>query len=242
MTLFKKNIRVLFIEPSHQIPVFEKARPNGTLASTYLMGALRQRGIEVDYLDATIGQTGRDLKETFYKRTELENGNYKIGMNSNELPEIFSKYDIIATSSSFTVQTRMHFEIASIAKKVEKGSSKRILVISGGVNARALREHFLSNGFDIIALGEGEETIVQIVDQFSCDKPDYSKVERIAFRKDGKTIITSALPRKGTKFLDHIPHPATNILPLNVYQKIGIPSRNRCHILRYVRIWWYLFG
>ena len=223
MTLFKKNIRVLFIESANQAPMFEKARPNGTLAPIYLIGALRQRGIEVDYLDATIGQRGRDLKETFYNTTELENGNHRYGMNPNELSEIFSKYDIIATSSSFTVQTRMHFEIASIAKKVEKEISKHILVISGGVNARALREHFLSNGFDIIALGEGEETIVQIVDQFSCGKPDYSKVERIAFRKDGKTIITSALPRKRTKFLDHIPQPAMDVLPLNVYQKIGIP-------------------
>ena len=81
------------------------------------------------------------------------------------------------------------------------------MVVSGGVNARALREHFLSNGFDIVALGEGERTIVQIVEEFSSEKPDYTKVERIAFRDGDKTITTSAPRRKGTKFIDHLPSP-----------------------------------
>ena len=36
---------------------------------------------------------------------------------------------------------------------------EKILTISGGVNARALREHFLSNGFDIVALGDGSEPL-----------------------------------------------------------------------------------
>ena len=141
----------------------------------------------------------------------------------DELYEIFSDYDIIATSSIFTVQTRMHFEIAKIAKKVAKENSKQILTVSGGVNARSLREHFLSNGFDIIALGEGERTIVQIVEEFCSKQPDYSNVERISFRKNGKTIVTSALHRKATKFIDHLPRPAIDAMPLEVYAKIGIP-------------------
>ena len=130
------------------------------------------------------------MRKTFFKRVEMENGNIRCGMSSNELPEIFAKYDVVATSSIFTVQTRMHFEIAAIAKKVMRENKKLILTVSGGVNARSLREHFLSNGFDIIGLGDGENTIVQIVNELSTGKPDYSKVERIAYRKDGKTIIT----------------------------------------------------
>ena len=156
MSLYKKEIRVLLIEPAVQRPSFDRAKPNGNLGPAYIVGALRRHGIEVDYLDATVGQNGRDLNKTFYNRTELENGLIRFGMNSSEFPEIFSNYDIIATSSIFSAQTRMHFEIAKIARKVSKENGKKILIVSGGVNARALREHFLSNGFDIIALGEGE--------------------------------------------------------------------------------------
>ena len=125
-TLYKKNIRVLVIEPSNQQPKYEKARPNGTLGPAYIVGSLRKHGIETDYLDATVGQIGRNLKETFYLRNEMENGNIRYGMSADELPEIFSQYDIIATSSIFTIQTRMHFEIAAIAKKVSKENGKKI--------------------------------------------------------------------------------------------------------------------
>tara|TARA_B100000029_G_scaffold125588_2_gene119145 strand:- start:4497 stop:6050 length:1554 start_codon:yes stop_codon:yes gene_type:complete len=224
MTLYKKNIRVLLIEPAVQRPTFDRPKPNGNLGPAYIIGALRKHGVEVDYLDATVGQEGRDLKETFYSRTELENGLIRFGMNPKEYYEIFSNYDIIATSSIFSAQTRMHFEIGSIAKKVSKTIGKKILVVSGGVNARALKEHFLSNGFDIVALGDGERTIVQIVDEFSKSKPDFSKVERIAFKENEKIIITSSVKRKPTKFLDdHVPHPAIDAFPLDTYQKLSIP-------------------
>ena len=176
------------LEPASQQKLREKAVPNRNLGPAYIIGALQRHGIEVDYLDCTVGQSGRNLKETFFNREEMENGNLRYGMNSSELYEIFAKYDIIATSSIFSMQTRMHFEVAKIARKVSKDLGKKILVVSGGVNSRALREHFLSNGFDIIALGAGEATMVQIVDEFSSSKPDYTKVERIAFRNNGKTV------------------------------------------------------
>ena len=130
MSLYKKNVRVLVIEPPLQRPIFDKARPNGSLGPAYLVGSLRKHGIEVDYIDASVGPKGTDLNESFYRRIQIENGNIRYGMSNDAMSEIFSKYDIIATSSIFTAQTRMHFEIAAIAKKVAKESSKKILIIS----------------------------------------------------------------------------------------------------------------
>ena len=121
--MYKKNLKVLIIEPANQLQANDKARPNGTLGPAYILGSLRRNGIEADYLDATVGEIGRDLNETFYLRTEMENGNIRYGMSADELPEIFCKYDIIATSSIFTVQTRMHFEIAKIAKMAHKNGT-----------------------------------------------------------------------------------------------------------------------
>ena len=223
MNFYKKNIRVLIVEPSNQQQPIEKARTNGSLAPAYLVGALRNKGIEADYLDATVGPIGSDLKKTFHLRNEMENGNIRVGMSYDDLPEIFSRYDIVATSSTFTLQTRMHFELAAIAKKVIKENGQSILVVSGGVNARSLREHFLMNGFDIVALGDGERTIVQIVEQLSSGKPDYSKVERIAFKDNGKTIITSSQFNRMQKYIDDVPPPALDSLPLDLYQQLGIP-------------------
>ena len=222
-SIYKKNIRVLMVEPANQQPLKEKARPHGNLGPAYIVGALREHGVEADYLDCTVGETGRDLKDTFYNREEMENGNIRYGMSSKELYEIFHHYDIIATSSIFTIQTRMHFELAKIAKKVSDDSGKKNLVVSGGVNARALREHFLSNGFDIVALADGEKTIVQIVEEFRKEKPNYHNVDRIAFRDGDKTLVTSAAIQKGTKFIDDLPNPAVEAMPLQVYADLGIP-------------------
>ena len=57
----------------------------------------------------------------------------------------------------------MQFEIAKIAKDVSKQIGKKILTISGGVNARALREHFLSNNFEGTIEGILEKNINSIV-------------------------------------------------------------------------------
>ena len=117
-TLHKKNIRVLLIEPALQRPSFDRPKPNGNLGPAYIIAALRRHGVEVDYLDATVGQVGRNLDETFYNKTKLENGLIRFGMSIDELPEIFSNYDIVATSSIFSAQTRMQFEVAAVAAKV----------------------------------------------------------------------------------------------------------------------------
>ena len=99
MTLYKKNVRALVVEPANQQPAYEKARPNGNLGPAYIVGALREHGVEADYIDATVGPVGSDLKKTFFLRTEMENGNSRFGMSLDELPDIISKYDIVATSS-----------------------------------------------------------------------------------------------------------------------------------------------
>jgi len=223
MYLRPKNIRVLVVEPANQHPPYERARPNGSLGPAYIVGALRKNGIEADYLDATVGLPGTNLDKTFFLRTEMQNGNVRCGMSADEMAEIFCAYDIIATSSIFTVQTRMHFEVAAVANRVQKEHGKPQLVVSGGVNARALKDHFLANGFDVVALGEGERTIVQIVEQLTSGQPDYSKVERVAFRLDGRTVVTSAPPRKNLKFIDDVPSPALDALPLETYEELGIP-------------------
>ena len=153
----------------------------------------------------------------------MPNGNVRVGLDDTDIAEIISTYDVVATTSSFTVQTRMHFELAELVKRTIRESGREILLVSGGVNARALREHFLDRGFDIIALGDGELPIVQIAQLLSSGASDFSKIERIAFRQDGKTVMTSARPRKAQKYIDDVPPPALDALPLATYRDIGIP-------------------
>ena len=218
------NVKVLVLEPANQAhPSREMARPNGSLGPLYLIGSLRRRGIHADYLDGTVGWDSSKLQETFFNHIQLENGNVRYGLSNEFLSEIISNYDVVATSSIFSVQTRMNFEVANVAKKVAAQRGKKILTVSGGVNARALREHFLSNNFDIVALSEGEETIIEIVTQMVKPKPDFSKINGIAFRIGNKTIINPV--KRSTvrqKNLDYLPAPAFDVLPIDIYSQLGI--------------------
>lgn len=216
-------MRVLVLEPPNQQLPIDTARPNGALGPAYLVGALRARGIEADYLDATVGRATDAIAVTFYNRVEQDNGTIRYGASRDLLAEIFAGYDVIATSSIFTAQTRMHFDGAEIAKHVSREGDRKILVVSGGVNARALHRHFLTNNFDVVALGEGERAIVEIVEEYSRPNPDFSRIKGIAFRHEGRVVVSPAGAGTARSGLDKLPPPALDCLPLSVYRDLGIP-------------------
>lgn len=149
-------MRVLVMEPPNQQLPIDTARPNGALGPAYLVGALRTAGIEADYYDGTVGWH-EPLDKTFYNRVEQENGTVRYGVSPQRLADVMGDYDIIALSSIFTAQTRMHFEAIGIAKKLGKW------VIAGGVNARAMKSQFMRAGCNFVVPGDGESAIVDFV-------------------------------------------------------------------------------
>ena len=131
MSTPRSNLRVLILKPPNQLAPGDRAFTNGNLGAAYIVAALRHAGVETDYLDATVGFPGTDLQESFYRRTEMENGNIRVGMSRERLDDIISKYDVVATTSSFTLQTRMHFEIAELVGQVEKERNVRVVQQAG---------------------------------------------------------------------------------------------------------------
>jgi anaerobic magnesium-protoporphyrin IX monomethyl ester cyclase len=217
------DVKVLVLEPANQQLPIDTARPNGALGPAYLVGALRAAGIQADYCDGTVGAADEPIEQSFLNRVEQENGTIRYGVTPARLAEAIAGYDIVATSSIFTAQTRMHFEAAAIARRVEAGRGRRLLMVAGGVNARALTPHFLANGFDIVALGEGERVIVEIARAYARPRPDFAAIKGIAYR-DGDRIVTNPAGANGAvNDLDELPPPALDALPLRVYRDLGIP-------------------
>jgi len=179
------------MEPPNQLLPTDTARPNGALGPAYLVGALRAAGIEADYYDGTVGRN--DLA-AFYMRERQENGLIRYGVNDETLSWAIYPYDVLALSSIFTAQTRMHFESIRIARLVRPN----IRIIVGGVNARALRKQFLDAGADYVCMGDGEQEVVALALDHAMLPPPY-------------------------RSLDDLPYPALDALPLDTYQRIGIP-------------------
>ena len=60
------------------------------------------------------------------------------------------------------------------------------------------------------------------MEQLSQLKPDFSKVNGIAFRRNGATVLTPAATSTGPRNIDELPFPALEALPLEIYRHLGI--------------------
>jgi anaerobic magnesium-protoporphyrin IX monomethyl ester cyclase len=95
------------------------------------------------------------------------------------------------------------FKLADLAKSINKDT----IVAVGGIHATSLYEQILTHypSVDIIALGEGERTIVELVNELHRDTPDLQKVAGLAFRKDKRVIKTAE--RELISDIDTLPKP-----------------------------------
>ena len=112
-------------------------------------------------------------------------------------------------------------KLLSLSDAINK-ARRRPLYILGGHCASPEPEYFLRKTHaDIVVIGEGEETIVQLLDYIKCGKP-LSSVKGIAYIKGNKCIITER--RELIQNLDSIPHPAWYLFPMDYYSLIRPPG------------------
>lgn len=219
--MLKKEPKVLLIYPPNQLMDIEVPRPDGSLGILYLAGALRQEGIEVDVLDASVGSDQDNIKDTFFRRVKQPNGLTRIGMTIERIREFVAqgKYNIVGISSIFTPQTSMVLKTARAIKDVSSG----IFVIAGGVNAQALAPRLLvSKAIDLIIISEAEKTIVSVVRAWQSDAC-FESLDAVAFMKNGEIITKPATPDTTYSNLDNLPIPAWDLLPFKKYENINSP-------------------
>ncbi len=122
--------------------------------------------------------------------------------------------------------------------RISKAMNKDCIVIMGGIHPTILYEQILEHWpVDIIILGEGEETIKELMMCLE-QKRDIGQVRGIAYKHAGRVIKTP--PRQLIHDLDTIPFPAYRYFDFDTYTKYeileglwnGKPLRN----LRFVPI------
>ncbi|MFW6124395.1 MAG: B12-binding domain-containing radical SAM protein [Acidobacteriota bacterium] len=104
------------------------------------------------------------------------------------------------------------FKLASLAKKI----NPEILTVMGGPHVSTAREDTLEQikDVDIVVVGEGEKTVVELVDAVESGK-DFSQVKGLFFRKNEKIVFSG--PREKIKNLDTLPYPARHLVPVEKY-------------------------
>ena len=108
-------------------------------------------------------------------------------------------------------------EIAEISKKF----NNKIITIAGGVHVTALpKETLEETSFDIAVLGEGEETLKELI-----HKKDLSKIKGIAYKENNEIKINPR--RELIKDLDSLPLPAWRLFDLKKYKASKLTTRNQ---------------
>lgn len=130
------------------------------------------------------------------------------------------KPSVIAISAT----TQMVLAAANIAKKI-KQIAPDIPIIIGGYGVTC-DPNYVTKLFDIGVIGEGEETIVELCNALTEDKP-LKEVKGIAFKKNNNIIINE--PRPFIQDLDSFPFPAYYYFDLKKYGKsLPIYSSKGC--------------
>lgn len=192
-------MKILLINP----PIREWAKPNVLpLGLGYIASVLRGKGHEVDMMDINAYRWDTGEVEDRVKNTE---------------------FDVVGIGAIVTVYKYVKW-LAGILKKYHPD---RKIVIGGSVGTSIPQIILEKTEADIVCIGEGELTIVDIIEALKNGK-DIAGVDGIWFKgDDGRIHINKN--RAPIKDLDALPLPAWDLFPMEIYLKnpVGAPNRNK---------------
>ena len=185
-------MRVLLINPFY--PISET--PSPPLGLAYLAGALSAAGVEVKILDLVVFP---------YSRARLAN-----------LIKTFQPQIAGLTAVSMTFNNAVN--VVKDIKAVEPD----IVTVMGGPHVSFCARETLDDypELDVVAIGEGEETVVELC-RAADNGHDLSGVNGIAYRLGSGIHYTA--PREPIEDLDDLPLPARGLLPLGRYRALNMP-------------------
>lgn len=146
--------------------------------------------------------------EVFYLRGDLSLQDYIARLN-----EI--RPDIYGISFSSWVSDIAYKTIDAV-----KAEFPGIPIICGGTHSTVAPKEVLENSrSDICAIGEGEETALELAEYFLLHKRNLSEIKGIAYKEED--IVRFTLPRSHIKNCSDIPLPAWDMIDFNEYEGLG---------------------
>ncbi len=185
-------MRVLLINPFY--PISET--PSPPLGLAYLASALMETGVEVKILDLVVFPYSRSMLQSL-----IEDFNPQVA-------------GITAVTMTFDNAIGVIEDI----KRIDPD----ILTIMGGPHVSFCARDTLKAcpQLDVIVLGEGERTIVELVGTAN-DGCAWADVNGIAYRNGREICFTEK--REPIEKLDDLPLPDRHLLPLGRYRALGMP-------------------
>lgn len=199
------NSRVTLIRPALMSSLGSWNSPvSPPLAIAYLAAVLRERGIQVDVVDAV----GERIDQF------IEDGDfYYQGLTIAEtVDRIDLRTNLIGISCMFSQDWPWVRRLIAAIRKRLPG----VPIVAGGEHVTALAEFSLRDCPELTAcvLGEGEETLVDLVAHLD-DPNRFENVAGLAYLDGGRFVQTAH--RHRIRAVDELPYPAWDLAPIEPF-------------------------
>jgi anaerobic magnesium-protoporphyrin IX monomethyl ester cyclase len=177
---------------------FETAQPYPPLGTLYAMSYLRENGYEVKLHDAMFCSSAEDI----------------IPVLQEFKPDVLISYDDgfnYLTKMCLTNMREACFKMQQLAKQ------NGCYVITSSSDAADHFEKYLEQGANVIAIGEGEQTILEVCNALKNKNP-IENIHGLAFKKNNAIVKTQK--RTVLKDLDQLPFPAWDLLNISPYKSM----------------------
>jgi len=114
-------------------------------------------------------------------------------------------------------------KVISLCKAINASKDRPTLILGGHGPTPDPEFFFEKTGADFIVMGEGEETIVDLLYAIQLEL-DFHDVPGIAFKQNGETIINER--RTPIKNINNISIPAYDLFPMELYRLARYPHTN----------------
>jgi anaerobic magnesium-protoporphyrin IX monomethyl ester cyclase len=182
---------------------WEARQPYPPLGTLYAAGQLRSRGYEVAVFDAVLAESEAE----WLRALERERPRFAVLFEDNF--NYLSKMCLLRMREAA-------FTMLGMAK------ARGCTTLVSGSDATDQAEQYLSRGADYVLLGEGDETLLEVVERLAgrTDGP-MQEVAGLAYvePQDGGTLVRTHA-RALLKELDALPFPARDLVDISQYREI----------------------
>jgi len=180
--------------------------PNPPLGLAYVAGSLRAAGFAYQVIDGT--GAALDAVSPYPGRDDF----LVQGLTIDEIVQrIDPRTDVVGVSCMFSTLWPLTSHLAHAVRKL----FPNVLLVLGGEHGTAVPEHVLATSpFDVVVLGEGEDTLVGLLRARAAGRP-FDEVKGIAFRAQERVVSTGLSARR--RDVDDIPLPDWDSFPIREY-------------------------
>ena len=205
-------MKISLIRPSIVVPAANQTTMmTPPLGLAYVAGSLREAGHHVQFIDAV----GEDIE----CKHPYGDDCFIFGLTPEQTVDLIRPdVDIIGVAFGFSFEWPYGRDLTKLIRK----KFPNVLMIGGGEHATAEPKQTLEESeIDVVILGEGEETAVDLASAVEKGKVSYEQIPGLAYLGDDKKLLVTR-GRGRIRNINEIPRPAWDLTPIENYLDRGL--------------------